>query len=344
MAVKGRSTSRAVALDQALHEQPYAFDFYQALRRIECAYLDKPRLGQSRRPIDDPVRLAQQPSLAFAPSTLASYELGDNGLPPTLAVYFFGLFGPNGPLPLHLTEYARDRLRNTKDSTFSDFVDIFHHRMLALFYRAWANSQPTVNYDRPEQDRFAVYVGASLGMGMPSLRNRDAMPDLAKLNYAGLMSNRTRNASGLIAMISDFFGMQAGIEQFVGEWLEIPENYRCRLGRSPETGTLGVNASLGTSTWQCQHKFRIVLGPLSREQYQRLLPGQESYQRLIAMVRNYLGDSLSWDVNLVLYNETIPPLALGRMGQLGWTTWLGARAGNENADDLIVEPTAASAC
>lgn len=343
MAIKNRSTSRAIALNQDLHAKPYAFDFYQALRHIECAYPDKPRLGQSRRPVDDPVRLAQQPSLAFAPSTLASYEAGDKGLPPTLAVYFFGLLGPNGPLPLHLTEYARDRTRNIKDSTFNDFLNIFHHRMLTLFYRAWANSQPTVNYDRPDQDRFSVYVGASFGLGMPSLRSRDAMPDSAKLHYAGLLSNRTRNASGLIAMISDFFGVPADIEQFIGEWLEIPEDYRFRLGSSPETGTLGVNASLGTSTWQCQHKFRVTLGPLSREQYQRLLPGQGSYQRLIAMVRNYLGDSLNWDVNLVLDKETVPPLALGQMGQLGWTTWLGKRSGNENANDLIVDPMAVSA-
>jgi type VI secretion system protein ImpH len=166
MANKSRPTSDAVThaatLEQALQETPYKFGFYQTLRRIECAHPDKPRLGVSLRPVDDAVRLTQEPSLAFAPSTLASFRPRRGNDASRLGVYFFGMFGPNGPLPLHLSEYARDRLRNSDDPTFSEFLDIFHHRMLSLFYRAWANAQPAVNFDRPDQDRFSVYTGAFL--------------------------------------------------------------------------------------------------------------------------------------------------------------------------------------
>src|SRR6478609_2460492 len=73
---------------------------------------------------------------------------------PRLYVTFGGMFGPQGPLPLHLTEYARDRIINSADPTFARFLDIFHHRMLSLVYRAWADAQPTVQFDRPESDRF----------------------------------------------------------------------------------------------------------------------------------------------------------------------------------------------
>ena len=99
--------------------------------------------------------------MAFAPRTVSSLVPGGDGVPPRMEVFFFGLFGPHGPLPLHLTEYARNRLRQAGDPTFARFADIFHHRLLSLFYRAWANAQPTVNLDRPESDRFADYVGGA---------------------------------------------------------------------------------------------------------------------------------------------------------------------------------------
>ena len=140
----------------------------------------KPRWGAALRPVDEPVRLGQDPDLSFAPAPLASFELGQDGAPPRLQVRLFGLLGPNGPLPIHLTEYARERLRHAGDPTLSRFLDLFHHRFLALFYRAWAQAQPHVNRDRPKDDRFTDYVGAFIGMSPASFRDRDTLPDLAQ--------------------------------------------------------------------------------------------------------------------------------------------------------------------
>jgi hypothetical protein len=99
-----------------LRQRPYAFHVFQALRRLECAYRELPRLGKSTRLSDDPLRLTQEPSLAFAPSTLAAFKPGNEQHPPRLSEYFLGLFGPQGPLPLHLTEYARKRFRVAMNS------------------------------------------------------------------------------------------------------------------------------------------------------------------------------------------------------------------------------------
>ncbi len=338
MASKSRPTSDVVALEQALQAQPYKFGFYQVLRRFECLYHKKPRMGASKRPVDDAVRLAQEPSLAFAPATLASFKSSKAGKPSELAVNFFGLFGPNGPLPLHLTEYARDRIRNSEDPTFSEFLDVFHHRMLSLFYRTWASAQPTVNFDRPGEDRFSVYTGALFGLGMPSLRNRDEIPDFTKLHFSGRLSSQTRNAEGLIAMINYFFKVPAMIEQFVGEWMLLPDSCRCQLGVSPETGSLGMNIAIGDYVWQCQQKFRIILGPLDLEDYERMLPTNDSSKRLRSMVRNYVGDSMNWDVNLVLKKEKVPPMKLGDNDLLGWNTWLGDLARDDDMRDLVLEP------
>ncbi len=337
MADKDRAASNPVALEQALQEAPFDFDYFQALRRLECIYADKPRLGQSLKAKDDPIRLAQEPSLRFAPSTLAAYQPGEEDHPPRLTVNFFGLLGPNGPLPLHLTEYAHDRQHNAGDSTFAHFLDLFHHRMLSLFYRAWANGKPAVNFDRPDSDRFALYVGAMFGLGMPSLRNRDAVSDLAKLHYAGHFSEQTRHAEGLKAVLREFFGLPIKIIQFVGHWMPLPKDCRCQLGASGDTGTLGMTATLGSDVWDCQNKFRIVLGPVDFSDFERFLPGKTSFKRLIALVRQYIGDELLWDAQLVLKKEQVPQLKLGAGAQLGFSSWLLAEPAQDDADNLVLE-------
>ena len=137
---------------------PVTRDFYLTLRRLEIIHRDRPRLGEGVRVSEEPVRLGQKPTLAFEASTILATDPRKDGLPPRLEVGFFGVFGPNGPLPLHLTEYAHQRMHHSHDGTLVQFLNIFHHRMLTLFYRAWANSQPTVSRDRPDSDRFARFV------------------------------------------------------------------------------------------------------------------------------------------------------------------------------------------
>jgi type VI secretion system protein ImpH len=327
-----------LALLNAIKSNPYAYGFYQAVRRLECAYKEKPRVGQSLRPKDDAIRFAQPPSLAFAGSNLAYFRLGEKGLPPKLGVNFFGVFGPHGPLPLHLTEYAHSRIVNNNDPTFSAFTDLYHHRMISLFYRAWANAQPTVSYDRPETDQFAKYVGSLFGIGMPAFRNQDSLQDRVKLYYSGILAAQTKNAQGLRAMISDFLKMHTDIEQFVGHWIDLPKECQLHLGITRETCTLGVNAALGGKAWECQQNFRVVLGPLSREQYLKMLPGGESMKRLKDIVRNYVGDELAWDVKLIMKKEHMPSLKLGITGKLGWTSRIWSKTIEKDVDALVINP------
>jgi type VI secretion system protein ImpH len=338
MAITHRTATRALSTYEELREAPYEFDFYWAMRLLECVHPDNPRIGSSRRPVEDPVRFGQEPSAAFAPSSIKNFIPPKEGRKPRLEVLLFGLFGPNGPLPLHLTEYAKDRLRNSDDPTFSRFADIFHHRMLSLFYRAWANAQPAINFDRPDEDRYSTFIGATFGLGMPSLRKRDAMPDLAKLHYAGWFAAQTRSADGLKSIVADFFKLPASIQQFVGHWMEIPEEGRFRLGESPDTGVLGMTTIIGKSVWDRQNKFRIIMGPLDIDDYRRMLPGGNGLKRLIAMVRNYVGDELTWDLNLILKRKQVPPLTLGGEGQLGWTTWMTSKPLKHDGDDLMLNP------
>lgn len=333
----GSTRSAVESLLEELEKEPYRFDFYRALRLLECAFPDTPRYGQSTRLSDEPVRLAQEPSLNFAPSTVAKFDPIEETNFHRLSVFFFGLCGPNGALPLHLTEYVRDRIRHNDDDTMAAFLNVFHHRLLSLFYRAWANAQPTCQFDRPDSDRFSVYVGSLHGLGMPTLRNRDALPDLAKLYYAGRLGCQTRHPEGLQAMLSDFFKLPVQIEEFVGQWTELPEDCRFRLGHDPNSASLGVACTLGSHVWDCQQKFRITIGPVDWEDFQRMLPGGESLERLTALVRNYIGDELLWDLNLVLKQDQTPSWELGTQ-QLGQSAWSDNAGVQEDPRDLTLQP------
>ena len=330
------------AFPAELARSPAAHGFFAAMRRLEALHAGRPRFGRSARPAQDALRLAQEPSVTHAPASLAAYEPGEDGRPDRLLVHFFGLFGPDGPLPLHLTEYARDRRRNHGDAAFGRFADLFHHRMLSLFYRAWADVRPAVSFDRPAEDRFAHYVGALIGLSTPGLRDRDAMPDLTKLHFAGHLSAQTRHADGLADILSAFFATPVRVESFVGAWLPLPAADRTTLGGGAATAALGGTALLGGRVWSRQHKFRLVFGPLDLPGYERLLPGGASFHRLLAVVRNYAGDVLSWDVNLVLRRAEVPAMQLGRYGRLGWTTWLTPRRAASDAADLFLDASSDS--
>ncbi|MBT1136451.1 type VI secretion system baseplate subunit TssG, partial [Pseudomonas sp. PAH14] len=124
------------------------YDLFQLLRRIDAQGSERYPLGRAPLPKFEPLRIGQQPSMGFAPSTVAEVrQREENGLH-DVSILSFGLFGPNGPLPVHMTEYARERIHHHQDHSLSAFADLFHHRLTLLFYRAWADAQPAVSLDR----------------------------------------------------------------------------------------------------------------------------------------------------------------------------------------------------
>ncbi|MBM0106727.1 type VI secretion system baseplate subunit TssG [Steroidobacter sp. S1-65] len=322
-----------------LQAQPHGYTLFAALRLLEQVYADRPRLGEARKAADDSVRLGQAPHLSFAPCDVAQLVNAEDGAV-RLEQFAFGLFGPNGALPLHLTELAYERRRHKEDATVVDFLNLFQHRLISLFYRAWAESEPAVSLDRPDSDRFRTYVGALIGMAPESARDADAAPDYAKLSRAGLFASQPRSAEGLEAVLADYFGIEVEVRQFVGSWLEIPDDLRCRLGGSA-AAALGSNATLGASTWQCQHKFEIVLGPLPHAAFSNFLPGAPGLRELHSLVRQYTNDEWEWQVRLLLRDVEIPGARLDGASPLGWTSWLGER--RAHAADVVIQEQAAGA-
>jgi len=335
----GTSGQTPDSLIAELEKNPYGFDFFQAVRLLQSRFAERPRIGYSQSPGQDPVRFAQSPSLAFPPSTLESVQTSATGVP-KLFVNFFGLMGPNGPLPSHLTEYARERERHFADRTISAFINVFNHRLLSFFFRSWAASQKSVDLDRPRDQNYHVYIGSLFGIGLESLQNRDPVPDWAKLYFSGHLSCQTRNAEGLEAILQEYFEIKTEVQSFTGRWLDVPPDSLCQLGDSPETGSLGLTTIVGSRMWDCQLSFRLRLGPMSLADYKRMLPSGDSFKRLRAWVLNYCGEHFFWDAQLVLRAAEVPDIALGKAGLLGWTTWLKTKPLPRDADDLILNPPA----
>lgn len=319
-----------------LAARPFAFDFFRAIRLLENARPDLPRIGYSIGPAQDPVRFGQKPSMGFPSSTLEALEPRPEGPAPKLYVRNFGLFGPNGPLPLQLTEYAFQREYNERDPTLAAFADVFHHRLVSFFYRAWADCQKAVDLDRPEEQRFAIFLGSLFGVGMEALQNHDPVPDPAKLYFTGRLACQTRNAEGLQAILGDFFQVKSEIISFIGRWMNLPADSVCQLGRSRQAGRLGLDVVVGSRFFNAQLNFRIRLGPMSLADYERMLPSGSAFQRLKNWVLNYCGEHFFWEVQLVLRAEEVPATKLGAFGSLGWTTWLKSIPFTRDAEDLVL--------
>ncbi len=303
------------------------------MRIIECAFNDGPRLGESKRPAEDAVRLAQHATLSFCGMPVKSFDRG--GPAPrlgTLRVHYPGLFGPNGPLPLHLTEYVVDRIKHRGDRALRDFLDIFQHRLLSIYWRAIASARPTVQIDRPDRDRFANYYACVGGFARIDDADVDPRVGRARRHWAGHFARQVRSAEGLESVLSGFFGASVRVEEFVGTWLDLPT-----AGSALGDGcSLGSDTFLGESFWDCSQSVRIVLGELNRDQYERLLPSGENWRLLEQLVSSYLGVELSWDVCFSLRAGEVGGLPLDGTRRLGWTTWLQDGDSETRTEDLIL--------
>jgi type VI secretion system protein ImpH len=307
-------------LDQ-LQQDPTRHDFFWVMRRLERFNHDRPRIGDTASLREEYITLGQDPYFAFPSTNLTKAESISPGRMRVL-VQFLGLLGPQGALPLTTTEEAFSYLR-AQDDAFPRFLDLFNSRFLQLFYRAWAESRPIVQNDRPRDDRFKAYMGAHVGLGSGIFLALDSVADSGKLSYAGLMGPQAKSASRLGDLVSGLFGVDAEVEQFVGLRLVIPEGERTRIGAA--FARLGQETLLGASIYSVQDKVRLSIKVASLQAYEHFLPTGKQARRLADIVFFYLGAQYDWDVELLLPETEATPVRLGQAGKLGWTSWVAPR-------------------
>lgn len=317
-------------------------DFFSLMRRVEAENRELPRLGEARRPKDEPIRLAQEAALDFATSSVSRIEQSPSGRP-RVFVRFLGMFGPQGPLPIHLTEFARERERSHGDPTFARFVDLFHHRLLLMFYRAWRQAQPAASFDHPQRDRFAAYVDSLFGHGVPDAAERDAEIADARRFFSGRLAPASRPPEGLAAIVADDFGVPARVAAYRPRWIDLPRCEHGCLGATGPAARLGIGAVLGARVRDIQHQADLVVGPLDLDTYRGFLPGGRWLPRLRLWALEYAHEFINLHLVPELRADQVPRAQLGRQGRLGLDTWLGARQSVQAASDLSLPISATPA-
>ncbi|MDB5560501.1 MAG: type secretion protein family [Enterovirga sp.] len=304
-----------------LEREPWAHDLLLALRVIERSFPDRPRIGDSATLREEYVRLGEDPYLDFPASNISRVDHDAEGRL-RLFVKFLGLLGPQGPLPLATTNEAYAWWLG-RDDSFARFLDLFNNRFLQLFFRAWADARPIAQHDRPELDRFAGYVGTTIGLGSPVYRNLDSVPDAAKLAFAGLLGPSAKSATRLRNAVAGLFRVQVEIEEFVGTFLTFDVEDRTRLGQ--KHARLGVDLLVGSSVYSVEDKIRLLIFTKDLGEYERFLPSGDRCEPVADLVFFYLGQELDWDLELALPAKAVEPISLGRFGRLGYTSWMQAK-------------------
>lgn len=321
---------------EELHEGIRSFDFVAAVRLLENAHRDKPRVGDAVKVRDEVVRLSQHVTLGFRGHALQSLELGTGVHPHRLHVNFLGLLGSHGPMPLHLTEYSNQRAKHHGDPTIREFLDLFNHRMLSLFYKASVQFDPAVSFDRPGDNTYAEVLGALCGLLPEASADRDAIADTAKRHYPGWFGSSAKSPDGIVSLITAHFEVPVTVREWVGGWLALPEDSRIRLGQRSDSAQLGRAVYIGKRVWSIRHKFCIRLGPLDWDTFSAFKPGGAPARALHDLVRNYVGDEWDWDLELQLESTAIRPLRLDRQHSLGFDSWASNRRGKRLPDQTVV--------
>ena len=289
---------------------------FAVVRQLEARAANKPRLGRAKRPEQSIVDLAQDPGLSFEASTLSSIRQKPNR--PQLRGYWLGLLGPMGPLPTHLTEFAIMERRNAKKHPFGDWLDLVAGRMLQLFYRAWAQSQPAAHADRPDDDLFAQWLGALSG-AMEGAGSQSSYFAKARVHYAGLYSG-LRSAVAIEDGLSHLLGQTVRVTEFMPRWRAFEPEDRSRLGRT--FNMLGNDAVLGGKVFSAADAFRVTVRAGTWRDYQSMLPGGDRFVVAAEAIQSFKPGHLEWDLCVEIAESDAPPARLDGRSRLGWSAWL----------------------
>ncbi len=353
-------------LGETLFDEPYLFEFFQAVRLLRRLSPGRAPVGGQAAPAHEVVRFIARVSMDFPPSAIHSLTRpeptplagrsaasnlpvaskasggGKKGSPPpVMETAFFGLVGAGGVLPEYYTDWLI--LEGRRGAATRDFLDIFHHRLVSLFYRAWEKfNVPSLWEDgenQPGGDVFTRRLFDMIGLSDRSLRERHAFPDIALLFYSGIFAQQHRSSVMLESLLRDYFRQPLEVQTFQGQWLTLPPDQQTRLGGS--FSGLGIDTVIGANVWDDQSKFRVRIGPLTLKQFRAYLPGNALYDELMDLTRFYVRNELTFDVQLVLLARRVPPAQLTRREsspfacQVGRSSWVKTRSFAHDADDAV---------
>ena len=329
-------------------EAPAEAEVFQLVRLITEAGRQagegRARIGGEARPVYEPLRFRAAAGQGFPSAELTDATLEDDGKA-GLTVAFMGLTGPSGVLPDHYSDLVVQR-RRSRDPAFADFLDLFNHRALSLFYRAWAKPRLPVRFQEAQQplgDPFSRALAAVIGLGLDAQRPRAALGEGGLLGLAGSLGRRVRTPGAVRRLVAAFLDMPVEVREFYGRWIDIAPADRTRLA-APRPGErsfsgLGVDAVAGSQVFDVQSRFRVRLGPMGLAEFQAFFRPDGPRRLLEQVVREAVGPAIDFDLQLVLRHEETPALRLDDAqapGLLGQTTWLGSATVKRDRDEAVL--------
>ena len=259
---------------------------FTLLRCVNATNQLYPPLGTAFSPTLEPLRIGQVPVLHFPPGEIARIQE-----PPDaharIDIYSFGLFGPSGPLPLHLTEYAAERLYHYADPGFVEFANIFHHRLTLLFWRSWAHSRPELIFDRRDEQQLLSCLNGLVGH-----RGEISEVQLGSGYYfAGLFSRETLSRGALMRILELSLNMEVAIDEFVPSRIPVPPASQARLHGQGVMTRLDESV-LGQYSYEVSHCVTVTLTPPSADAYQSMKPGSLKYIAILQWLTTCLGQTI----------------------------------------------------
>lgn len=312
-------------------------DFFELLRQLETEQL---RFGRAGGAQNEPARLGQTARMSFAASDVANVTSGTETTKPQIGVNVLGLIGPEGPMPLHMTRWIMARLSNrwfagdssgaTADTSFLDFINMLQHRLIALYWRAWADAQPEISIAHGNGGRVTATMRALAGQGLPGTSTGDIRLDGAKLRHATSLVMEARSPERLCAFLETVLDVPVSLVEFAGRWIDIPEHLQSGLGK--QHAGLGSSGVVGARVFDRQSHAELQLGPLTFEQFSAFLDDPDAWVRLRHALVFAAGKDINFGLRLVLAPGEVPPAQLGGC-QLNRSSWLAPKE-NSGSNDL----------
>jgi type VI secretion system protein ImpH len=339
--VAGDERATGTSVIETLLGRSRQFSFFQAIRLLQQAHPHGAPIGGAGPAKREVLRLRPHASLAFPTSdieTIDRIESEEGNLARFLVtVTFLGLYGVDSPLPSFYTEQVL--AEEGEEGLKRPFLDLFHHRILSLFYRCWEKYRYDVQYQPGARDLFSQRMFALIGLGSPTIRASTALDWPRLLPYLGLLGMQTHSATVLAGLVSHYFGnIPVRIEEFVGRWVPFERDQRQVLGRA--NGVLGEDCTLGARFYDRGGKFRLHIGPVDFATYCDFLPSGKSHDTVRELIKLGLRDPLEFDVQVSVMASERPDFELSGMSpcRLGWSSWLGRRPAHDLSVVLPGEP------
>ncbi|MFC6051551.1 type VI secretion protein [Acinetobacter sp. Ac_877] len=288
------------------------------IRGVESLCDFKYGIGDEIRFADTSVRFKQTAFLNFPNKQINSINIKDGVL--NVDVKGFGLFGPNGSLPIHITEMIYERKIHQKDTLFNDFVDIFHNRLISLFYKAWRDAQDITSLENKDAWKFSKYIASILGIENQKESKR-SLHHYDQFYNSSLLLNKNMPLENFKAILTNFFETDVEIEEYIGQWIDASA-FSITLENKNQV-TLGQGFLVGDKIFDITQKIRLVIGPIDLQKYLKFIRGQKFANQLIEWVGQYTRHQLDWDVDFIVDYKTIPVSSLSGGVSLGLTSWLG---------------------